>query len=49
VFFVVSIDDLLGEFLTILGGDMNLDTLLEQADTLLDLAMVRETDSGGNT
>jgi hypothetical protein len=30
-----------------LGGDMNLDTLLEQADALLDSATVRETDTGG--
>jgi ABC-type transport system involved in cytochrome c biogenesis ATPase subunit len=26
---------------------MNLDTLLEQADAMLDSAMVRETDTGG--
>jgi hypothetical protein len=34
----LSFDDPLGECLTTLGGDMNLDTLLDQANALLDLA-----------
>jgi hypothetical protein len=40
----LSIEDPLGECLTALGGDMNLDTLLEQAYALLDSATKRETD-----
>jgi hypothetical protein len=43
----LSVDDPLGECLTALGGDMNLDTLLEQANAMLDSAMARETDTEG--
>jgi hypothetical protein len=32
-----SIEDPLGKCLTTFGGDMDLDTLLEQADTMLHL------------
>ena len=43
----LSIDNPLGECLIALGGDMNLDTLLEQADVLLDSTMERETNTRG--
>ena len=39
----------LGECLTTYGGDMNLDTLLEQTDAMLDSATTRETDIEGTT
>jgi hypothetical protein len=39
----------LGECLTAYGGDMNLDTLLEQANAILDLATASETDIEGTT
>jgi hypothetical protein len=45
----LSIDDLLRECLITFGGDMNLDTLLEQADTMLDSVTARETDTGETT
>ena len=45
----LSIDDTLGECITTLGGDMNLDTLLEQAYALLDSATTRENVIGGAT
>ena len=43
----MSNDDHLGEYLTTYGGDMNLDTLLEQANAMLDSATTRETDIEG--
>jgi hypothetical protein len=45
----LSSDDQLGECLTAYGGDMNLDTLLEQADAMLDSATTRKTDIEGTT
>jgi hypothetical protein len=45
----LSIDKPLRECLIAFGGDMNLDTLLEQADTMLDSVAARETDTGGTT
>jgi hypothetical protein len=39
----------LGECLTAYKGDMNLDTLLEQANVMLDSAITRETGIGGTT
>jgi hypothetical protein len=45
----LSSDDYLGESLTAYGGDMNLDTLLEQTDAMLDSATTRETDIEGTT
>jgi hypothetical protein len=45
----LSVDNPLGECLTALGGDMNLGTLLEQADVMLDSATTKETDTGGTT
>jgi hypothetical protein len=45
----LSSDDHLGECLTIYRGDMNLDTLLEQADAMLDSATARETNIEGTT
>ena len=44
-----SSDDHLGEFLIAYGGDMNLDTLLEQADAMLDSATASETNIEGTT
>jgi len=44
-----SIEDQLGKSLTAFGGDMDLDTLLEQADTLLDSTLETETDTGETT
>jgi hypothetical protein len=45
----LSSDDHLGECLTGYGGDMNLGTLLEQADAMLDSATASETDIEGTT
>jgi hypothetical protein len=45
----LSSDDHLGECLTAYKGDMNLDTLLEQANVMLDSAIARKTDIGGTT
>jgi hypothetical protein len=45
----LSSNDHLGEWLTAYRGDMNLDTLLEQADAMLDLATTRETVIEGTT
>ena len=45
----LSSDDHLGECLTTYGGDMNLVTLLEQADAMLDSATAREINIGGTT
>lgn len=46
---VSSIEDQFGKSLTSFGGDMDLDTLLEQADTLLDSTPDTETDNGETT
>ncbi|XP_062155200.1 uncharacterized protein LOC133863258 [Alnus glutinosa] len=43
------VEDQLGTCLTTFGGDMDLETLLEQADTLLDSTPETETDNGGTT
>jgi hypothetical protein len=43
------VEDQLGTCLTTFGGDMDLETLLEQADTLLDLTPETETDIGETT
>jgi hypothetical protein len=40
------VEDQLGMCLTTFGGDMDLETLLEQADTLLDSTLETETDIG---
>jgi hypothetical protein len=45
----LSSDDHLGECLTAHGGDMNLDTLLEQANTMLDSIPTSETNIEGTT
>jgi hypothetical protein len=45
----LSSDDHLGECLTAHGGDMNLDTLLEQADAMLDSITASETNIEGTT
>jgi hypothetical protein len=45
----LSSDNHLGECLTAYGGDMNLDTLLEQADAMLDSSTARETNIEGAT
>jgi hypothetical protein len=42
----LSIEDQLGKSLTTFGGDMDLKTLLEQADALLDSTPETETDTG---
>jgi hypothetical protein len=44
-----SSEDQLGMSLTAFGGDMDLDTLLEQADTLLDSTLETETDTRETT
>ena len=43
----LSSDDHLGECLAVYGDDMNLDTLLEQADAILDSVIASETDIEG--
>ena len=43
----LSSDDHLGEYFIAYGGDINLDTLLEQADAMLDSNTARETDIEG--
>ena len=43
----MSSDDHLGECFTAYGGDINRDTLLEQADAMLDLNTSKETDIEG--
>jgi hypothetical protein len=45
----LSNDDHLGECLTVYGGDMNLDTLLEQADAMLDSVTASKTNIEGTT
>jgi hypothetical protein len=45
----LSSDDHLGECLTAYRGDMNLNTLLEQADAMLDSVIVSETNIEGTT
>jgi hypothetical protein len=45
----LSSDDHLGECFIVYGGDMNLDTLLEQADAMLDSDTSKETDIEGAT
>jgi hypothetical protein len=45
----LSSDDHLGECLTAYRGDMNLDTLLEQANAILDSVTGSETDIKGTT
>ena len=45
----LSSDDHLGECLTAYGGDMNLDTLLEQTDAMLDSVIASETNIEGTT
>jgi hypothetical protein len=45
----LSIDYHLGEWFIAYGGDMNLDTLLEQADAMLDSDTSKETDIEGAT
>jgi hypothetical protein len=44
-----SIEDPLGKCLTAFGGDLDLDTLLEQANALLDSTPEIETDTGATT
>jgi hypothetical protein len=45
----LSSDDHLGECLTAYGGDMNLDTLLEQVDAMLDSITASESNIEGTT
>jgi hypothetical protein len=45
----LSSDNHLGECLTTHGGDMNLDTLLEQADAMLDSSTTSKTNTEGTT
>jgi hypothetical protein len=44
-----SVEDQLGTCLTAFGGDMDLETLLEVADALLDSTLETETDTGETT
>jgi hypothetical protein len=45
----LSSDNHLGECLIAHGGDMNLDTLMEQADAMLDLSTTSKTNTEGTT
>jgi hypothetical protein len=44
-----SVEDQFGTCLTAFGGDMDLETLLEQANALLDSTLETETDIGETT